>query len=554
LYLRSLEIGQSPEHGDVSVLMDGHLLLGLLYQTEQRYTQAAAAYQAAKTLAQQLHNQHSLALAYFRCGDVLKALGSTSAAIDSYRESIEIIEKLRGNIKSEDLKLGLLGTTQQIYEAMVSLLLGQKRNTEAYHYVERARSRAFLDMLTDKSPDLYSSFDQPVATLAEVQAHLPADTLLIEYYTTGVLPYGEHLIHKLKETNAHLFHHMILAPRIVIFAVTCNDFKVREAQLDPNLFSLQPNEIRPGRRWLQDRKLRALYDSLIGPVQDLFMDQHQIYFIPHGPLHHVPFLALRRPDDRYLLDQNGPTIAFAPSATVLIRNCLSRPHVAEGAFLAMGYNDENVTLRHAESEARAVARMMSGEAWIGSGPKAASLIALAGEFRGLHIAGHAVYQSDDPLASYLSLGIDDRLSARTVIGDLKLHADIVSLSACTSGLSQVVPGDEQLGLLRAWLYAGAATVVCTLWEAGDIVARLMMEHFYQALNAGASPGVAFRDALMDVRQMTGRSLTEIFARWCQEDKAFVAPGMLPEISPAQYDTRPYANPEDWAPFMLIGRA
>ena len=236
LYLRSLEIGQSPEHGDISVTMDTYLFLGLLYQTDQRYTQAAAAYQSAITLAQQLHNQHSLALALFRQGDVFKARGSIDAAIDSYRESIDLIERLRGNTKSEDVKLGLLGATQQVYEAMVSLLLAQKRNAEAYHYVERARSRAFLDLLADKSPDLYSSLDQPVATLPEVQAHLPTDALLIEYYTTGVLPHGERLIHKLKETNPSLFDHMMLAPRIVIFAVTRDHFEVREARLDPNLF------------------------------------------------------------------------------------------------------------------------------------------------------------------------------------------------------------------------------------------------------------------------------------------------------------------------------
>jgi CHAT domain-containing protein len=268
----------------------------------------------------------------------------------------------------------------------------------------------------------------------------------------------------------------------------------------------------------------------------------------------VPFLALRAPDGRYLLDQDGPTIALAPSATVLIRNCLSRPPVTEDAFLALGYNDELVALRHAESEARAVARMMHGKAWIGSMPKTESLIALTSAFRGLHIASHAVYQPDDPLASYLLIGTDDRLSARAVMRDLKLHADLVSLSACTSGLSQVVPGDELLGLLRAWLYAGAATVVCALWEAADIIARLMMEHFYQALSVGTSPGIAFRDALVAVRQMTGRSLAETFARWRQEDEVFALPGMLPEISPDQFDMHPYSDPMDWAPFMLIGRA
>jgi CHAT domain-containing protein len=182
------------------------------------------------------------------------------------------------------------------------------------------------------------------------------------------------------------------------------------------------------------------------------------------------------------------------------------------------------------------------------------LVAAATALRGLHIAGHAVYQPHDPLDSYLSLGSGDQLSARAVMSELTLRPSLVSLSACTSGLSQVAAGDELLGFLRAWLYAGATTLVCALWDAVDIVARLMMERFYHALSQGASPGVAFRDAVVAVRQTTGRSLAEAFARWRQEDEASAGLGALPEIPLDQYDSCPYADALIWAPFMLIGRA
>lgn len=549
-YNRSLEIGQSLEHGDVAVTMDGQLLLGLLYQSQGRWMQALEAYERAITLAEQLQHIHSLAFARYRCGDIYKALGSNSAAIDRYREAIALIEKLHEAAEHEDVKLGLLGNTQQIYEALVLLLLDQGYAAEAYGFVERARSRAFLDMLADKSPDLYASFDQRVATLAEVQSSLPPDTLLIEYYTTGVLPTGEHLLHHVQQTNSRLFDQLMLPSRVVLFAVTRDRFEVRYAQVDPNSFRPQPDEIRPAQRWLQERKLRALYASLIGPVSDLLMGQQQCILVPHGPLHHVPFLALRAPEGRYLLDRDGPTIAFAPSATVLVRNCLARPQVSTGTLLALGYNDPRADLRHAESEARAVAQIMGGEAWTSSAPKSQALIDTAPVLRGLHIAGHAVYLPHDPLDSYLSLGLNDTISARQVMYTINLHADLVSLSACTSGLTHVVADDELFGMLRAFLYAGATTVVCALWEAADIVARLMMERFYQALKRGDSPGVAFRDALVAVRQMTGRLLAEHFERWQQEDASLV----LPEIAPDQYDTLLYANPVDWASFILIGRA
>lgn len=553
-YKHSLAIGGSKEHGDPAVMMDSWLLLGLLHQTLGRWAQSLVAYEQAERLARSLQNSHVLALAAFRRGDIYRSQGRGADASISYLQALDLIETLRGNAAIEEVKLGLLGATQQIYESTVLLLLEQRRYDEAYAVAERARAQAFLDLLAAKSPELYASFEQPVVTVREVQAHLPPDALLIEYYTTGVLPSGEHLVHRLKRENPQLFQHLVSPPRIVIFALTHDQFVVREVPLDPNILALAPNELRPAQRWLHERKLRALYDQLVAPVQDLLDRSRQIFLIPHGPLHHVPFLALRAPDGRYMLDQDGPVIALAPSATVLVRNCLARPHVGEGAVIALGYNDPQVSLQHAESEAWAVANAMGGSAWIGPAAKSEALYAAAPTLRALHIAGHAVYQPFDPLGSYVSLGSTDQLSARAIMHNLTLRPSLVSLSACTSGLTQVVPGDELLGMLRAWLYAGATTVVCALWDASDIVARLVMEHFYQALSAGRSPGVAFRDAVVTVRHLSGCALAEIFADWAHADTTLAQKPALPEIHSAQYDLYPYADPKVWASFMLIGRA
>src|SRR5439155_3665491 len=152
------------------------------------------------------------------------------------------------------------------------------------------------------------------------------------------------------------------------------------------------------------------------------------------------------------------------------------------------------------------------------------------------------------------LGAGDGISAREIMGELDLRADLVALSACTSGLSSVVPGDELLGLQRAFLYAGAPTVVCTLWEAADFVALLAMDRFYQDLREGRGAAAALRDAQVALRGMTGRDLLATIARWRVEAPDFVAAlGELPDIPAEHLDTLLYADPFYWAPFMLIGR-
>ena len=173
--------------------------------------------------------------------------------------------------------------------------------------------------------------------------------------------------------------------------------------------------------------------------------------------------------------------------------------------------------------------------------------------RRLHIAGHAVYDPHDPLGSYVQLGGDDSLSARTIMGELVLEADLVTLSACMSGLSQVMSGDELIGLQRAFLYAGAPAVVCTLWEAADFVALLAMDRFYAGLHSGSPPAAALRDAQVALRGMTGHDLLATLDRWRAEDPAFVAAlGELPEVPDEALEIQIYDDPFYWAPFMLIG--
>jgi CHAT domain-containing protein/predicted negative regulator of RcsB-dependent stress response len=554
-YVRALEISRSQEDGQPELVLDIHFQLGFLYQTQGRWAEALAAYDRASALARQLRNQYSASFIHFRRGNIFERQGRPDEALAAYAQAIARIEAMRGATEAEEIKIGLLGTAQQVYEAIVLLCLAQGQPDEAFEYVERARSRAFLDILVKRSPELYDAADQPVATLAEVQARLPADALLVEYFTTGVLPRGESLINKLPPENARLREHLALPPQTIIFAVTHERLEVIRPLLDPNTLRPQPGDPGPGRRLLRDRLLIHLHEQLIAPVESLLPGRRLLYLIPHGPLHYVPFLALRSSAAQHLLQADGPAIALAPSATILLRNCLGRPASQGQQLYALGYNDEDKeALRYAEAEARHVAELAGGDAWAGSESKSQRLFDAGRRARWLHIAGHALYDPHDPLSSHLRLGAGDTLSARTIMSRLDLDADLVTLSACTSGLTHVVAGDELLGLQRAFLYAGARAVVCTLWEAADFVALLVMDRFYDGLRRGGSPAAALRDAQVAVRSMTGGDVLAVLERWRLEHPAFVAAlGELPDVPYDARDSAIYADPFYWAPFMLIGR-
>jgi len=341
--------------------------------------------------------------------------------------------------------------------------------------------------------------------------------------------------------------------------VTRDRLEIFRPETNPNTLRPQSLDPGPGKRMLRDRLLARLHAELIEPLAELLAGRRLLYLIPHGPLHYVPFMALRSAGGAYLLAGDGPAIALAPSATILLRNCLGRGRVGARhaqPLLALGFNDEDDDrLRYAEAEARHIATMLGGQAWTGPENKSARLLDEARRARWLHIAGHAYYDPHDPLGSALKLGADDLLSARQIIEKLELTADLVTLSACQSGVTHVMPGDEMLGLQRAFLYAGAPAVVCTLWETADLVALLVMDRFYADLRGGSAPATALRDAQVALRDMTGRNLLATIARWRYEDAEFAAAiGEGPTIPPEMLDMRIYADPIHWAPFMLIGRA
>jgi CHAT domain-containing protein len=120
----------------------------------------------------------------------------------------------------------------------------------------------------------------------------------------------------------------------------------------------------------------------------------------------------------------------------------------------------------------------------------------------LHLATYGILNKPNPLFSYVELAPggdqDGRLEVHEVFG-LTLVADLVVLSACQTGLgsgalADVPAGDDWVGLSRAFLSAGAAHVVATLWPVEDRATADLMEHFYERFTAGADPAAALAAA------------------------------------------------------------
>jgi len=126
-----------------------------------------------------------------------------------------------------------------------------------------------------------------------------------------------------------------------------------------------------------------------------------------------------------------------------------------------------------------------------------NLLRLAPAARFLHIATHGHFHRDNPMFSYLTLA-DCRLNFYGLL-DLHLNAEMVTLSACHTGASAVMPGDELHGLMRGFLCAGAPTLVTSLWSASDQAAADLMTRMYQNVSRGESKRAALRNAQLAIK-------------------------------------------------------
>lgn len=553
-YRMALERALATGNGGERLACDVLWHLGFLYMAQGRLDEALAEHDRAGALAMSV-GPHWRSVIDYQRGRVFERRGDPDAAYAAYAAAIATLEGLSRDTDDEQVKIQLLGATTQLYEAMVLLCAsrGPAGWSEAFDYVEWARSRAFLDAMAHRAPELFATFDQPVATLAELQAALPADAVLLEYFTTGVLPRGEHAVARLAGEGSPLLEHLALPSQLLIFAVTREQLLVASAPIDPNDLPTLDDDFMVF-KLLQPDMRALLYDCLIEPVAKLLDGRRTLLIVPHGPLHYVPFNALERPDGAPLLSADGPDLATAPSATILLRNALGRPRATSDGVLALGYNHgDEPQLTYAEAEATLVARLLDGRALVGPEPKRDRLLAEADRARLLHIACHAAYDHVDPLATRLQLGAGDALSAQTIIERLRLHCDLVTLSACTSGLSKVVSSDELLGMPRALLYAGAPAVICTLWEADDCAALIVSYYLCQALLAGAGPAAALRSAVATLRSLSGRAVLDLLVGLRAAWPAELGSLPPPPFDLAALDDTPYADPVAWAPFMLIGR-
>lgn len=242
-------------------------------------------------------------------------------------------------------------------------------------------------------------------------------------------------------------------------------------------------------------------ESLIAPLAHLSNPEDLLILSPTGPLHVLPLQALEI-DSEPLLVRNP--VVYCPSFSVM-RQCLARHRILADQPVTALFGDPNGDRPEAFKLMAHLERLLATQAFIGKDVTRQTFgEAISGRDL-IHFQGHAVHVPSEPLNSFLALA-DGNLTAREIFGLSQLSAELVTLSACESAASVIAVGDEPLGLIPAFLYAGANSVLATLWKVHQASAALTMRLFYELLtdrNTLLDKALSLRQAMLIVRSTPG---------------------------------------------------
>jgi len=506
-------------------------------------------------------------------GLLLTAAGDLAEAESSFKRAVALIEELRAPLPAEEFRTAFIADKLTAYNELVRLCLNDdqpERVIEALGYVERARSRALVDMLggafkerLNPSDSFEADLLRRLETLREElnwyysQINRPSDDVTsrgpgvmaamhkaVRERETAVLQITRQLQqlgkssliqvepldlgflqHKLTEDTV-LVEYFSLDDELFAFVVTNERVDVirqlgSEATIQTalNLLRFQLDTLRYGSTWVNRHldqlanraryHLGVLYDYLLRPLASSLKGK-RLVIVPHRALHYVPFHALHD-GNNYVVEQHE--VVYAPSASVL-RHCFSKPVRDWHRALILGVPEVNIP--HVHEEVMSLASLFPESVpLLGVEANLSTLTSQAPNANVIHLACHGQFRPDNPLFSALRLS-DSWLTVRdTYKLDLQ-QCGLVVLSACETGVGALAPGDDLIGLARGFISAGAPSLIVSLWMVDDEVTAQLMRTFYKRLLTGDSPATALRFAQLNLSEQ-------------------------------------YPHPFFWSPFVLVGR-
>lgn len=584
--------------------------MGDIYRESGELRQAMDCYERALRFRRLADDRNGEAAILYAMAGADRDGGNLDGALRHVTESIELIEALRAQVASPQLRASYFASVRKHYELYILLLMQMHKLRPADGYAaaalrasEHARARSLLETLLEAHADLRRgadptllererSLEQTLNVKAFYQMRLPDSQraeaeevgqeirrLTNEYqevqsqirtqsprYASLTQPQTLRLedIHaELQDDKTILLEYMLGDEQSYLWAVTTDTITsyelpgravieeearevyglltARQSEFDSSADYQERVSAADAQYW---QRAAALSRMVLGQVAAQIRDK-RLLIVADGALQYIPFEALPEPDAPARADGRSESdagstadsatplvlqheIAYLPSASALasLRRERAGKESAPDVVIVLadpvfGRDDTRfpLALRDAADPGTGMRRLPStlveaeaimdaaprGRGRLVAGFRASRATVVGGEvshYRIVHFATHGIINSEHPELSGIVLslvneggGPENGFLQLHDIYNLKLSADLVVLSSCSTALGKDIKGEGLVGITRGFMYAGAGGVVASLWKVDDKASAELMNHFYHAmLQDGLPPAAALRVA------------------------------------------------------------
>ncbi|KAL9963808.1 hypothetical protein ACROYT_G027353, partial [Oculina patagonica] len=479
----------------------------------------------------------------YNLGQSFELEGSPVKAIDCYYSSVRTFNDVRHHLLSKDeWKISYRNMHNVAYTCLWQLLLKQGKVVEALFAAEQGRAQALQDLMNSK----YSTQTTQKTEEMNYEAFscLPSNTVFMAADEREIIFWiiqngknvqlrrrkiGDNSSEDVATTVAESLIHNALANIGVRSGVKCEDRSL-DRMSDEDLSNKRCDETMSQPTHFEDNNpLKALYDVIIAPISDL-IHGNELLFVPEGALCLAPYAAFVDSNSNYLCEAFKIRVIPSLSSLKLITDCSPDYHRKSGALLVgdpclkeVLYQGRKLTqLPCAKAEVKMIGDILHTAPLTGKEATKDEVLRRLPSVALVHIAAHGRMETGEialapntSRASQIPVEEDFLLTMKDVL-NVQLRARLVVLSCCHSGRGEI-KAEGVVGIARAFLGAGARSVLVSLWAIDDEATLEFMKSFYSHLAERRSASESLNRAMKCMRESD-------------------------EFSEVKY----------WAPFVLIG--
>ena len=523
-YEKATEFGQrafsiAKEIGDKGLEGKLYTNLGNTHHCLGDYKKAIEFYEQSLSIAKEIEGKDIERIAYHNLGLSFYDLANFRKAEECFESSIKVFEEIRSLLHEKDEWKISLREKLETYSDLWIAQLRQGKTKEALLTAERGRAQALTDLMESQygAKSTPSASKEQMERISNISSLISSPTIFLAEAFESVHFW---LLQKDQEWKfVHKKIHLTLKDMTdkaykqigVTKPARCEDRSLDDPE-DETIRGLSDRERNESTSSQDDENpLKTLYDVVYAPISDLIEDE-ELIIVPDGSSFLIPYAALVDQHSKYLSETLRIRLVPSLTSLKLLADCPEERHCTAGALLVGNPWTETVRFKGkrvlplpgAEEEVNLIGDILNVEPLTGRKATKDQVLSRLNGVSLVHIASHGRVETGEiilspNLANSTRPREEDFLLTMTDVLNAKLDAKLVVLSCCHSGQGKI-KAEGVVGIARAFIGAGARSVIASLWAIDDEATLAFMRHFYEHLIKGQSASKSLHEAIKIMRE------------------------------------------------------